>query len=53
MADEYSDEQFLEFIVKSIVDNPDDVEVGRQVDEMGFVDGSSFPHWLTTIQTET
>lgn len=35
MADEYSDEQFLEFIVKSIVDNPDDVKVGRQVDEMG------------------
>lgn len=32
---EYSDQEFLEFIVKSIVDNPDEVQVDRTVDEMG------------------
>lgn len=30
-----SDQEFLEFIVKNIVDHPDDVEVERKVDEMG------------------
>ncbi|MBN2197958.1 KH domain-containing protein [Candidatus Wolfebacteria bacterium] len=30
-----TDEQFLEFLIKSIVDHPDDVEVDRKVDEMG------------------
>ncbi|MBI2013651.1 MAG: KH domain-containing protein [Candidatus Colwellbacteria bacterium] len=29
------DEKFLEFVVKSIVDNPDDVKIERKVDEMG------------------
>ena len=29
------DEKFLEFLIKSIVDNPDDVKVERRVDEMG------------------
>jgi hypothetical protein len=29
------DKDFLEFVVKSIVNNPDDVEVTRKVDEMG------------------
>lgn len=29
------DEKFLEFLIKSIVDNPDDVKVERKVDEMG------------------
>ncbi len=32
---EYSDEQFLEYVVKAIVDNPEDVNINRQVDEMG------------------
>ncbi|PIR97727.1 MAG: RNA-binding protein [Candidatus Colwellbacteria bacterium CG10_big_fil_rev_8_21_14_0_10_42_22] len=32
---EYQDEQFLEYVVKSIVDNPEDVQVSRQIDEMG------------------
>ena len=32
---EYTDQQFLEFIVKSIVDNPEEVKVDRTVDEMG------------------
>ena len=35
MAEETSDKDFLEFIVKSLVDNPDSVEVERKVDEMG------------------
>lgn len=30
-----SDEKFLEFLIKSIVDTPDDVKVDRRVDEMG------------------
>lgn len=30
-----ADKEFLEFIVKALVDNPNDVEIGRKVDEMG------------------
>lgn len=30
-----ADKNFLEFVVKSLVDNPDDVKVDRKVDEMG------------------
>jgi len=29
------DQEFLEHVVKSLVDNPDDVKVNRTVDEMG------------------
>ena len=29
------DQAFLEFVVKELVDNPNDVKVGRVVDEMG------------------
>lgn len=29
------DKQFLEFLIKSLVDNPDDVKIVRTVDEMG------------------
>lgn len=29
------DQQFLEYLVKSIVDHPDDVKIERRVDEMG------------------
>lgn len=29
------DQEFLEYLVKMLVDNPGDVKVGRQVDEMG------------------
>ena len=29
------DQEFLEFVVKALVDNPDDVKVNRTVDEMG------------------
>ncbi len=30
-----ADQDFLEFIIKTLVDHPDDVKVSRQVDEMG------------------
>ena len=30
-----SDQEFLEFVVKALVDHPDDVKVDRKVDEMG------------------
>lgn len=29
------DQEFLEYMIKMLVDNPGDVKVGRQVDEMG------------------
>jgi len=35
MTKETSDKDFLEFIVKSLVDHPGDVKVDRKVDEMG------------------
>lgn len=30
-----SDKDFLEFLIKALVDNPNDVQVDRRVDEMG------------------
>jgi predicted RNA-binding protein YlqC (UPF0109 family) len=35
MAKESSDQEFLEFIVKALVDHPEDVKIARKVDEMG------------------
>jgi uncharacterized protein len=35
MAESNEDAQFVEFVVKAIVDNPQDVKVERTVDEMG------------------
>jgi len=35
MATKAHDQEFLEYLVKSIVENPDKVEVDRKVDEMG------------------
>jgi predicted RNA-binding protein YlqC (UPF0109 family) len=35
MSESYSDKEFLEYVVKSLVDNPDAVKVTRVVDEMG------------------
>ncbi len=32
---EHQDQEFLEFLVKSIVDHPEDVTVERKIDEMG------------------
>ncbi|MDP3735339.1 MAG: KH domain-containing protein [bacterium] len=31
----YKDQEFLEYVVKALVDNPDSVKVERKVDEMG------------------
>lgn len=35
MSNSAADKEFLEFLVKSLVDHPDDVVVDRKVDEMG------------------
>lgn len=35
MIKEASDKDFLEFIIKALVDHPEDVKVERKVDEMG------------------
>jgi len=35
MAKTSSDQDFLEYIVKALVDHPEDVEIDRKVDEMG------------------
>ncbi len=35
MAKEQPDKEFLEFLIKSLVDHPDDVKIDRRVDEMG------------------
>jgi len=35
MAKASTDQDFLEFIVKALVDHPEDVKVDRKVDEMG------------------
>ncbi|MHB9019518.1 MAG: KH domain-containing protein [Minisyncoccota bacterium] len=35
MANNTNDQAFLEYLVKSIVENPDKVEITRKVDEMG------------------
>mgnify|MGYP000042887353 CR=1 FL=1 len=29
------DQQFLEYVIKALVDHPEDVKIARQVDEMG------------------
>lgn len=35
MAEKYQDQEFLETLIKSLVDNPKDVKIERKVDEMG------------------
>lgn len=35
MTNAIADQEFLEYLVKSLVDHPDDVKVDRKVDEMG------------------
>lgn len=35
MAERYADQEFVEYVVKSIVDHPDDVKVERTIDELG------------------
>ena len=35
MAEKFQDQEFLDYVVKALVDNPGDVSVNRRVDEMG------------------
>lgn len=35
MSKEYADAEFLEYVIKALVDEPDSVHVDRKVDEMG------------------
>lgn len=35
MAEKFQDQEFLEYVVKSLVDTPSAVKVDRKVDEMG------------------
>lgn len=35
MAKATIDEEFLEYVIKALVDNPGDVKISRKVDEMG------------------
>ncbi len=35
MAEKFLDQEFLEFVVKSLVDTPSAVKIDRRVDEMG------------------
>ena len=35
MSDKELDYQFLDYVIKNLVDNPDDVKIERTVDEMG------------------
>ncbi len=35
MAERYTDQEFVEYVVKSIVDHPDDVKAERTIDELG------------------
>lgn len=35
MTEKYQDQEFLEGLIKSLVDNPNDVKIERKVDEMG------------------
>ena len=35
MAEKERDQEFLEFVIKGLVEHPDDVKINRVVDEMG------------------
>lgn len=35
MAEKFKDQEFLDYVIRALVDNPDDVKVERKVDEMG------------------
>ena len=35
MTEEHADKEFVEYIIKHIVNNPDDVKITRKTDEMG------------------
>ena len=35
MSEQHLDQEFLEYVIKALVDHPEDVKVNRTVDEMG------------------
>ncbi len=35
MSEKFHDQEFLDYVIKSLVDNPKDVKIDRKVDEMG------------------
>lgn len=35
MSETFQDQEFLESVIKSLVDNPNDIKIDRRVDEMG------------------
>lgn len=35
MANKPADQEFLEYVVRSLVDHPEDIKIERKVDEMG------------------
>ena len=35
MTEAHKDRDFIEFVVKNIVDNPDEVEIERNIDDLG------------------
>lgn len=35
MTNQATDQEFVKYVVSQIVENPDDVEVSREIDEMG------------------
>ncbi len=35
MSEKFNDQEFLDYVIKSLVDNPKDVKIDRRVDEMG------------------
>ncbi|MEK7552714.1 MAG: KH domain-containing protein [Patescibacteria group bacterium] len=35
MTEKYADQEFLEYVIKALVDHPEDIKITRKVDEMG------------------
>lgn len=35
MSEVFADQQFLHFVIKQMVDHPEDIEITRKVDELG------------------
>lgn len=35
MAEKFMDQEFLDYVVKALVDHPEEIKVNRKVDEMG------------------
>jgi len=59
MAKEQTDQEFLEFVIKSIASHPDEVKVTRTVDEMGVLlnlkvnpEDMGSDYWTTRIYSQ-